>query len=94
MEDQRQLKDLVSVGPATLKDFDRLGITEVRNLIGCDAHELYMRLREIRGMKLDPCCEDVLRAAIAQAEDPRLPAEKKKWPYWSKVRKAAAKGHR
>jgi hypothetical protein len=31
---------------------------------------------------------DVLSAAIAQAQDPDLPKEKRRWWYWSKIRKS------
>lgn len=89
MSDERKLQDLVSVGPATLEDFDRLGIIRVEDLIGLDAHKLYEQLQQITGQRHDPCCEDVFRAAIEQANNPDLPAEKKHWPYWSRVRKAA-----
>jgi hypothetical protein len=87
MSEQRRLIDLVSVGPATLSDFDDLGITEVEHLIDKDAGELYVQLQQIKGGYLDRCCEDVFRAAIEQARDPDLPAEKRIWYYWSKVRK-------
>jgi len=33
---------------------------------------------------------DVFRAAVAQARDPRLPAEQCQWWYWSRKRKAGA----
>ena len=85
----KKLTDLVSVGPATEEDFHRLGITSPDQLVGRDARELYERLQLIIGQPLDPCCEDVFRAAIAQVENPDLPAEQRQWHYWSRVRKAA-----
>ena len=88
MSNERKLIDLVSVGPATLADFDDLGITEIEHLINQDAIELYDRLKEIKGLKyLDRCCEDVFRCAIEQARDPNLAPNKRQWHYWSKVRK-------
>ena len=87
MTDSRKLSDLVSVGPATLRDLEDLGITEVSHLIDRDAIELFDQLQEIKGQKLDRCCQDVFRAAIEQARDPELPKEKCQWHYWSKVRK-------
>ena len=89
MNEQRKLTDLVSVGPATLSDLEDLGITEVEHLIDKDARELYEQMQEIKGQRLDPCCEDVYRAAIEQAKDPDLPDEKRIWHYWSKVRKSS-----
>ena len=87
MTDKRKLIDLVSVGPATLADLEDLGITEVEHLIDKTADELYARMQKLKGCRLDPCCEDVYRAAIEQARDPKLPGEKCQWFYWSKVRK-------
>jgi hypothetical protein len=87
MTDIRELIELTSVGPATLADLEDLGITEVDHLIDKSAGELFEELQQLKGQKLDPCCEDVFRAAIEQARDPNLPIEKRQWHYWSKVRK-------
>jgi len=81
MSDNRKLSDLVSVGPATLADFEDLEITEVEQLLEKDASELFSELQIIRKSELDPCCEDVFRAAIEQARDPHLPKEKRQWHY-------------
>jgi hypothetical protein len=90
----RRLKDLVSVGPATLRDFERLGIRSVEQLANCDARELYERLSSLDGRRHDPCVEDVFRAAIAQARDPDLPQELKQWWTWSRIRKQGGEGGR
>ena len=87
MKETRELADLVSVGPASLRDLKLLGILTMVQLAQCEPHDLYMRLCAITATKHDPCCEDVFSAAVAQARDPKLPAEKKKWWYWSKIRK-------
>jgi nucleotidyltransferase/DNA polymerase involved in DNA repair len=87
MKDKRKLKDLVSVGPATLADFKELGITEVEDLLTEDARRLFQRLQRIKEQRVDPCCEDVFRTAIEQARNPKLPIEKQQWFYWSKIRK-------
>ncbi|MDF1544421.1 MAG: helix-hairpin-helix domain-containing protein [bacterium] len=87
MKENRKLADLVSVGPATLRDFEELGISEVEQLIDKDSVTLFERLEKIKGQKLDRCCEDVFRTAIEQARNPKLPEEKKQWYYWSRVRK-------
>ena len=85
----RQLLDLVSVGPATVRDLHRLNVTTVSALAECDAVNLYRRLCDITGVRQDPCVKDVFDAAIAQARDPDLPEEKKQWHYWSRRRKRA-----
>lgn len=87
MTETRKLTDLVSVGPATAAGFEDLGITEVEQLIDKDATELFEQLQQLKGQKVDRCCEDVFRAAIEQARDPNLPHEQRQWPYWSRRRK-------
>ncbi|HOP06273.1 MAG TPA: helix-hairpin-helix domain-containing protein [candidate division Zixibacteria bacterium] len=87
MKKPDKLTNLVSVGPSIARDLEDLGITEVEQLIGRDAGELFEELQRLKGGPVDRCCEDVFRAAIAQAENPDLPDEQKKWWYWSRVRK-------
>ena len=87
-KETRQLRDLYSVGPATVRDLKLLGITRVEQLAGRDARKLYDRLCRLTGKRCDPCLMDVLSAAIAQAQDPGLPQEKRKWWYWSPIRKS------
>ena len=83
----RQLKDLVSIGPAMLKDFELLGISSVAQLRRRSPQRMYEELSRLRGQRLDPCCLDVFVAAVAQAKNPELPIEQRQWWYWSKVRK-------
>ena len=83
----RQLRDLVSIGPAMLKDFELLGISSVAQLRRRSPQRMYNELCRLRGERLDPCCLDVFVAAVAQAKDPQLPIEQRQWWYWSKVRK-------
>jgi hypothetical protein len=90
-KETRQLRDLFSVGPATIRDLKTLGITRVEQLVGKDARELYDRLGRLSGQRCDPCVMDVLSAAIAQAQDPGLPQEKCKWWHWSQIRKSGRK---
>lgn len=90
MTQQRQLRDLISVGPAIERDFHLLGIRSVSQLAKRDPQKLYSHLERITGTDQDPCVLDVFRAAVAQARNPRLPAEKCQWWYWSRRRKSAA----
>jgi pathogenicity locus Cdd1 protein len=85
----RRLCDLVSVGPATLYDFRLLGIETVERLAAADPDDLHLQLCRIRGEAVDVCCRDVFAAAIAQSRDPSLPAEQKRWWYWSRKRIAS-----
>ena len=82
------LQNLVSVGPAMLRDFELLGIRSVPQLARQEPDELYERLQEITGQQHDICCLDVFHAAVAQARDPYLPSEQCQWWYWSRRRKA------
>ncbi|HSX25617.1 MAG TPA: helix-hairpin-helix domain-containing protein [Chlamydiales bacterium] len=81
------LSDLVSVGPATLADFEALGIRSLEELALQDACDLYGKLCRITNTQQDPCVEDVFQAAIEQAKNPHLAGEKKNWFYWSRKRK-------
>ena len=87
---QRQLKDLISIGPAMLKDFAQLGITSVPQLAKQKPIKMYERLQRLRGARMDPCVLDTFEAAVAQARNPRLPADKCQWWYWSRKRKSPA----
>jgi hypothetical protein len=88
--DARQLKDLVSVGPAMLEDFELLGVRRVAQLRRRSPERMYRELCRIRKQTIDPCCLDVFVAAVAQAKDPELPIEQRQWWYWSRVRKRRA----
>lgn len=85
---KRQLEDLVSVGPAFLRDFRLMGIETVAQLSRQNPQRLFEKLSELRGEAQDLCCLDVFCAAVAQARNPRLPARQKQWWYWSRLRKA------
>ena len=87
MKDTRKLGDLVSVGKAFLRDFEKLGIKSVEDLKNETADNLYERLCQITGQRQDPCVHDTFRCVIEQAKNPNLPKEKCQWFYWSKVRK-------
>jgi len=84
---QRRIKDLVSVGPAMVRDFEMLGIRSVTELARRNPEKLYEKLCEVSGQAQDICCLDVFRAAVAQARNPRLPLKQAQWWYWSRRRK-------
>ena len=84
----RRLEDLVSVGPAMIRDFKLLGIHSVAELSRRNPEKMYEKLCKITGQSVDLCCLDVFRAAVAQARNSKLPAEKCEWWYWSRLRKA------
>ena len=90
-EKERELKDLVSIGPAMLRDFELLGIGSVAQLAKQDAMKLYTKLGRIRKQHQDICVLDTFRAAVAQAKNALLPVEKCQWWWWSEKRKQEAK---
>lgn len=89
MATARQLGDLISIGPAMLRDFDQLGIRSVAQLAKQDPNKMYKRLERLTGQRVDPCVLDTFCAAVAQARDPRLPVERCQWWYYSRKRKVA-----
>ena len=89
---ERQLKDLVSIGPAMLRDFEMLGIRSVAQLARQEPKEMYEQLCTLTGQRQDPCVLDTFSAAVAQARDPELPPGKRQWWYWSRERKRQAAG--
>jgi hypothetical protein len=85
---ERCLQDLISVGPAIVRDFELMGVRTVAELRRRNPEKLYERLCRVTGKAQDICCLDVFRAAVAQARNPGLPAEQCQWWYWSRQRKA------
>jgi hypothetical protein len=86
--EERRLEDLVSIGPAMLKDLELLEIRSVDHLARQDPRKMYLDLCRITKRDHDICCLDVFEAAVAQARNPKLPAEQCQWWYWSRKRKA------
>jgi hypothetical protein len=86
--EERKLRDLVSIGPVMLRDFELLGVASVAELSRRNPEKLYEKLCRIKGQTQDICCLDVFRAAVAQAQNQRLPVEQCRWWYWSRRRKA------
>jgi hypothetical protein len=85
---ERRLGDLISVGPAMVRDFKTLRIESVAQLSRRSPEKMYEQLCEVTGQTVDICCLDVFRAAVAQARNRRLPEEQRQWWYWSRQRKA------
>lgn len=86
-KDSRELKDLISIGPAMLRDFALLRIRSVEQLANQDAKKLYARLGRVAKQHQDICVLDTFQAAVAQARNPHLPTEQCQWWWWSNRRK-------
>ena len=85
----RRFRDLVSIGPAMVRDFELLGIRTVAQLARRNPEKMYEKLCQATGQMQDLCCLDVFRAAVAQAKNPNLPVEQRVWWHWSRRRKAS-----
>jgi len=85
----RKLNDLISVGPAIVRDFEMLGVRTVSQLARKDPKKMYDQLCSLTGQRQDPCVLDTFVAAVEQAKNPHLPATQCQWWYWSRKRKAA-----
>jgi len=92
MKEPRVLGELASIGPAMLRDFERLGVRSVAQLARRNPEQLYEELCRRTGQSQDICVLDTFRAAVAQARNPRLPVAQAQWWYWSRRRKASEKG--
>ena len=87
MKTDRKLGQLVSIGPAMLRDFETLGIHTVAQLARRSPKRMYQQLCEAKAERQDPCVLDTFSAAVAQARNPLLPPEQCQWWYWSRKRK-------
>ena len=85
----QQLSDLVSIGPAMLRDFELLGVRTVAQLARRNPEKMYEKICHVTGQAHDICCLDVFCAAVAQAKNPNLPIEQRVWWHWSRKRKAS-----
>jgi hypothetical protein len=86
-----ELRDLISIGPAMVRDFKLLGVDSVAALARQDPESIYKKLCRVTGQQQDICALDTFRAAVAQARNPRLPGKQCQWWYWSRRRKASKK---
>jgi len=82
----REFQQLGSIGPACAHDLVQLGFRRIDDLRGQDPNALYARLCQLTGARQDPCVEDTLRCAVAQADDPQLPAKWRQWHLWTPLR--------
>ena len=89
---ERKLDELISIGPAMLRDFELLEINSVEQLAKQNPRRLYDKLSRITRQPQDICVLDVFCAAVAQARNPRLAAEKCAWWWWSRRRKRSKGG--
>lgn len=82
-ENIRKFTDLPNIGPAAAKDFERLGFTEPKQLVGADPMELYQSLCVATGARQDPCVLDV----FISVTDFLAGGEPKPWWHFTDQRK-------
>lgn len=70
------------VGPSISRDFIDLGFSCVGDLSKQSAEDLYLKLCELRGEKIDRCVLYVFRCAIYFSENKDHDPEKLKWWNW------------
>jgi Pathogenicity locus len=87
VSETRDLRDLISIGPAMVRDFHSLGVHSVADLARRNPERMYAQLERVATQHVDICVLDTFRAAVAQARNPRLPAEQCQWWWWSARRK-------
>ena len=79
----RSLQRLPNVGPAFARDLLLLGILDPKDLKQQNPEHLYDRLRQITGVKQDPCVLDTFRAVVHYVET----GEARKWWEFTAMRK-------
>jgi hypothetical protein len=72
----RELRDLIAIGPAMLRDFELLGIRSLAQPAKQDPEQMYEKLGRVAQQHQDICVLDVFYAAVAQARNSRLVVEK------------------
>jgi hypothetical protein len=77
------LRALMNVGPAVERDLAQLGIHDVRALAAAEAGDLFQRLEQRCGKRVDPCMYDTFLAIIHEAKT----GEKTPWFAWTAERK-------
>lgn len=78
----RDLRRIPGVGRAVSLDLWNLGVRRVEELRGRDPRELYDRLCELQGARVDPCMLYTFRCAVYFASHDRHDPELLKWWAW------------
>jgi hypothetical protein len=83
-KNKHELLSLMNIGPATFRDLQLLGITNIDQLKNQKPDNLYKKLQQLTGAKHDPCMLDVFAAIIHEGQT----GEKLPWWQLSKIRKS------
>ncbi len=64
----KKMQEIPNIGPAMTRDFNKMGITQPKQLIGKDPYKLYKKLEQITGHRQDPCVLDTFISAVRYME--------------------------
>jgi len=78
----RDLRRIPGVGPSISEDLWGLGIRAVADLRGRDPREMYERLCELQGVRVDMCMLYVFRCAVYFASREEHDPELLQWWAW------------
>ncbi|PCI41230.1 MAG: hypothetical protein COB46_04315 [Rhodospirillaceae bacterium] len=81
-----ELQELRSVGPSLATKMIMLGCDSVASLENSNPSEMYHKLCDILGRRIDPCVEDVFRCAVAQSKYPNMDEQFGDWWHWTDQR--------
>jgi hypothetical protein len=84
----RELRRIPGVGTSIAEDLWSLGIRCVDELRERDPEQMYERLCELSGVRLDRCMLYVLRCAVYYSADVQHEPEKLLWWNWTDARMA------
>ncbi len=80
------LREIPGIGKTFQKDFERIGITCIEQLINADAEQLFAALQAANALEAHATSKNyryVIRMAVYYANGGREP-DKLKWSYWKK----------
>lgn len=75
-------EEIPGIGACMAMDLHDLGFQEVQELKKADPEEMYERLRQMRGGKMDRCVLYVFRCAVYYSRTSEPDPEKLKWWNW------------
>jgi O-succinylbenzoate synthase len=76
------LRAIPGVGKEIARDLRNLGIHSVSDLVGRDPEQLYAKLCELQGQRVDRCMLYVFRCAVYFASNDHHDPELLKWWNW------------
>ncbi len=76
------LQIIPGIGPSMCEDLRGLGVRAVSDLVGADPQDLYDRLCDQVGQRVDPCVLYAFRCAVYYASNDEHDAELLKWWTW------------